>query len=421
MRTGNNYMKKLFAITLFSLMVPSIFGQEVKHYDLNVDVDVLQRKIDVNGTVDVDFQGQDSLTLVLWENTTIQSIIIDNERAVYSFDTAGESPIYYIPDGGKLVLRNIQGKHISLPVYFAYSCDMKHVTGWAKSFTEDWIELGYYTAWYPVHSESRAFTSKITISIDPGYKVSGSGIVKQVGNEWIMTHDWPVFDNVIIASRNLKSKQIGGDDIGLELVYTDFPEGDLDSVSMVCQEIYEFYSHIFGEQENAYLKYVFNPLEGRGGYSRNKFVSIKASGFDDKLKAGMAHEMAHFWWNRAVTTTWEDWLNEAFAEYSMLLYLREKDSEETFSRLITRYKEQTKDSSPIWGIDRGAPEAYNALYFKGSLILVEFEEKLGTEDFEKFLGTLIVNQVRTTADFLNLVETELSKKYRDWFEKMLKT
>lgn len=413
-------MKKLITVTLFSLFVSGIFGQEIKHYELKVNFDILQRKIDVKGTIEIDFQDKENITLALWKNSNIQSIMFDKESADYSFDTICKSPNYYIQNGGKLIIRNIKKKNYAKPIYFAYTCDMKNVTGWAKSFSEDWIELGFYTAWYPVHNESKKFTSIITISIDDDFKVSGSGIVTQDGKNWIITHNWPVFDNVIIAAKDLKSKKIGGNEIGLELVYTKFPEKDLDSVSIICQEIYEFYSSIFGKQENAYLKYVLNPLKGRGGYSRTKFVSIKASGYNQYLKEGLAHEMAHFWWKNAVTTTWEDWLNEAFAEYSMLLYLREKDSEKIFNNLIKQFKEWTKNSLPIWGVDRETPEAYTALYNKGSLILMEFEEKLGADDFYKFLRTLLTNKISTTADFLNLVETELSKENRVWFENKLK-
>ena len=195
-------MKTTIATAIFSLLACAISGQEIIHYDLKADFDVRQKRVAVTGTVDIDFQGQDSIMLVLWKYTDIRNIKVDTEYADYSFDTAGLSPNQYIPDGGKLVIRNIHAQKQSVPVYFSYACDMQQVSGWAKSFTDDWIELGYYTAWYPVHSESRAFTSVITVSMDPGYKVSGSGVVTPDRNEWIIAQSWPVFDNVIIASQD---------------------------------------------------------------------------------------------------------------------------------------------------------------------------------------------------------------------------
>jgi hypothetical protein len=195
----------------------------------------------------------------------------------------------------------------------------------------------------------------------------------------------------------------------------------LKSVSKACQEIYEYYSSQFGPQEHAYLKYVINPLKGGGGYSRTKFVSMKASSFSERFKNGMAHEMAHFWWNKADTSTWEDWLNESFAETSKLLYLRENDNRESFNSLIKQFREKTQKTPPIWGIARDSKEAYAALYKKGPLILLAFEKKLGTEKFYKILKSVLTKNIRNTADFLNLIETEWSKELRIWFENKLKT
>jgi Peptidase family M1 domain len=418
-------MKKIIAVVLFNLFITFTFtfGQVVKHYDLKVTFDVPQRTIDVTGRINLDFQGQDSITFVLWKNTKIEKLLMDNEQVNYSFDRKCKSPNYYIPNGGKLVIKNKKKRDNNKTIHFAYKCDMRNVSGWAKSFSEDWIELGFYTAWYPVHNESKEFLSTIRIVIDDNYKVSGSGIVTRERKDWIIKHEWPVYDNVIIAAKDLKTKKIGGSDIGVEIVYSKFPVKDLNSISIVSQEVFKFYSNIFGKLDNEempYLKFVLNPLKGGGGYSRKNFVSIKASEFNQYLKSGIAHEMAHFWWNNAVMTTWEDWLNEAFAEYSKLLYLREKDSREKFNEQIILFQKWTKNSKPIRGIDRETPEAYTALYNKGSLILMEFEEKLGTENFYKLLRTLLTNKISNTEDFLNLIEKELSKKHRIWFENKLK-
>lgn len=413
-------MKKIFATLHFLLLISIAFAQEVKHYDIKVKFNVPKRILEVAGTVNLHLNNQDSITFALWKNTDIKSITIDGKSVDYSFDTIGKSPIYYIPNGGRLTIKNIEKKE-EVPIHFVYTCDMKNVTGWAKSFSEEWIELGFYTAWYPVHNASKKFTSSLIVSIDKSFIVSGSGIVTRKGEDWEIKHSWPVFDNVIIASKDLKTKEIREDNIALDLVYTAFPEKDLDSVSIKCKEVYEFFSSIFGKPEGSYMKFVINPLEGVGGYGRIKYFSLKAKGFNLYLKKGMAHEMAHFWWHYAETTTWEDWLNEAFAEYSMLLYLREKDNKEEYKKNIEQYKSWTVNSRPIWGVDRDAPEAYDALYNKGSLILLEFENKIGTENFFNFLKTVVNKKISNTSDFLKLVELKLSKEDRDWFENKLKS
>ena len=74
-------MKKLFTITLFSLFVSVIIGQEIKHYDLNVNFNILNKKIDVKGTIEIDFQNQDSIILALWKNSNIDKILVNKESA----------------------------------------------------------------------------------------------------------------------------------------------------------------------------------------------------------------------------------------------------------------------------------------------------------------------------------------------------
>lgn len=414
-------MKKIPAILLFPLLTAAISGQEIKHYDLKVIFNVPQRKMEVIGNIDMDLNNQDNVTYTLWKDTDIKNINIAGGNVDFSFDTVGESPIYYIPNGGKLTVRNIAKSKKTVPIHFSYTCNMENVTGWAKSFSDEWIELGYYTAWYPVHSTSRNFTSCITVSIDRSFIVSGSGIVKRKDTDWMITHSWPVFDNVIIAAKDLKTKEIREDKIALDLVYTTFPEKDLDSLSIKSVEVYEFFSSIFGQPGSSYMKFVINPLKGSGGYARSRYFSLKASTFSQYLTNGIAHEMSHYWWHNAETTTWEDWLNEAFAECSMLLYLREKDSKEEYDKKTEQFKKSAVNSKPIWGIDRDAPEAYDALYTKGSLILLEYEERIGTEEFYNFLKMLSDKKISSTDDFLEFMEHEYSKEHRDWFEVKLKT
>lgn len=413
-------MKTIKTTLFFLILTTTVFGQEIKNYYLNVKFDVPQRKIEVKGTINLDLDKQDSITLTLWKNTDIKSITIAGKSVDFSFDKEGKSPIYYIPNGRKLTIRHITDSEKPVPIHFAYTCNMENVTGWAKSFSDEWIELGYYTAWYPVHKTSKRFTSKIEVSIDRAFKVSGSGIVTKKGNDWIIKHNWPVFDNVIIAAKDLKTKEIRKDKIALDLAYTTFPENDLDSLSVKCEEVYEFFSSVFGQPDGSYLKFVINPLEGVGGYGRSKYFSLKASKFNQYLKNGIAHEMSHFWWHNAEAATWQDWLNEAFAECSMLLYIREKDNKQEYNNNIEQFKKWIVKSKPIWGIDREAPEAYNALYNKGSLILLEFEEKIGPKEFLKFLKIVYNKRISTTADFLSLIELEYSKEYRYWFENKLK-
>lgn len=413
-------MVRIFATLLLAGLAVMVSAQETKHYDLKTAIDVKKRTIDVKGTVTIDFKGKDSVLLVLWRNTDIRSLKLDGKPASYSFDTTCKSPIFYIGNGGALVLRNTAKGKALRTLQVDYTCQFGDLDGWGCTFSDDWIELGFYTAWFPLNNESKHTTSSILISIDEGYEVSGSGMMSKQGKCWKMETTWPTYDNVILASKALKTEQIRKGDVAVDIVYTTFPSKDVDSTAAMCRKAYSYFSSINGKLPKSYLKFVISPFDGGGGYGRSKFFSLRAASLNTYLIGGIAHEMSHFWWHNAETSSWQDWLNEAFAEYSMILFTREVFGVEAFNKLVAEYREQAAKASAIWGIERESGDAYDALYTKGAMILEEFERKIGTPAFYKFLGGVATNKIGNTTDFLNYVENNLSKENRDWFENKLK-
>ncbi|MDR2652722.1 MAG: hypothetical protein LBC68_10500 [Prevotellaceae bacterium] len=395
-------------------------AHEIKSYNLNVKINVKNKTVAVDGFATIDFNNMDDINLVLWGKTKINAIKYNDKSVDFILDTLSKSPIIYIPDGRTLTLINPDKIVETKSIYFNYECDMQNMEGWGRSFTADWIELGYYTAWYPVHDASNKFTSSLQISIDEPYKISGSGIVSQKGNHWEMTHAWDVYDNVIIASKELKSQNLQTDNTTIEVVYTTFPQSDIDSVFVEFKTVLDFYNKLYGQLNESYAKFVLCPTEGGGGYSRINYISIKTNRFSVYLGQGIAHEMAHFWWNNADATTWHDWINEAFAEYSMLLYIKEKSGQSLFDSYIDAYRVNAEQSCPIWNIDRAIPEAYSALYEKGSVLLYDLEQKVGTKPFFEFVRNILSNHVKTTDEFLKITENDLGIDISNWIEAKLK-
>ncbi len=409
------------SVIFFLLVSLHSYAQEIIYHNIDVSIDAGLKKIMVEGRVDVDFQNNDTIEFVIWKNTLIKEISCSGILLEYNFDTLSSSPIMYIPKGRMLTILKKAGISDKQSILFKYDCDMRELKGWANSFSEDWIELNFYCAWYPVNLNSRNFTSILKIHIDDDYSVTGSGIVSKKKDYWEMIQPWSGFDNVIIASKKLKSKILKENDALIQTDYNaiDFPEADADSVIAQCKYVLNLFERSFGKMDSTYLKFVIAPFQ-QGGYSRKNFVCMRSKQFDLNTAKGIAHEIAHFWWNNAVTTTWEDWLNEAFAEYSMLLYIRERMGIEEFQKLLDEYKNRTQNLPPVWGIDRNAQEAYSVLYEKGSIILYEIEKMVGKTAFLNFLKEVSNNKVSKTEDMLNLMEKILSKEIRLELENKLK-
>ncbi len=417
----NSFLKTLIFI-LFMTIFFQLSAQEISSYNLKVQIDVPLKKVFINGLINADFQNKDTLNLVLWKCSSIKEINNKDKNIEFSFDTLSASPIMYIPNGRKLVVVKSGKDNSKQSLYFNYSCDFSSLSGWANSFKENWIELNFYCAWFPVNLGNSNFSSKFSIHVSDGYSITGSGIVSKKKDFWEMRQPWGSFDNVIIASRSLQSKVLEKNSLYIEADYSsdDFSETDSDSVLNECKNVLNLFEGIFGKKDSTYLKFVIAPFN-RGGYSRKNFVCLRTKDFNLYTEKGIAHEIAHFWWHNAPAGTWEDWLNEAFAEYSMMVYIRERKGNVEFQKIVEEYKSNTRDLPPIWGMGRNSPEAYSVLYEKGSLLIYELEEKVGKDIFFSFLKDVVKNKISNTNDFLDLAGKKLSKSVSSWFKDKLKT
>ena len=415
-------MKKYFLVQLMGIFTIVLCGQEVKHFNLDVNINVEQKIVDVKGTLLIDFEYQDSITFYLWRNTTMTNIICDKKEVPYTFDTIKPLPLPFIGNAGKLVVANPKRGNEPQLIKFEYRCDMqRNMVGFGKIFTDEWIEMGYYSAWYPVHEESKNFISEVRVFIDKDVKISGSGLVTKKDSYWHMTQPWESFDILIVASKDLKAKIIEKKNIKVETVYTTFPESDIDSIFEAFKDVLEFFNPRYGNLDGeVYLKFIIDPTEGTGGYGRKNLIRLKVSNFSYYFKLGIAHELSHTWWQKADMKSWEDWLNESFAEYSLLIYLRERISTELYNETLERYRQNSENMPAIWGIERTSDKAYTTLYEKGSLLLIDLENKIGEENMGTFLRLLIDKSIDNTADFLKVLEEFSSQEIRDWFESELK-
>lgn len=118
----------------------------------------------------------------------------------------------------------------------------------------------------------------------------------------------------------------------------------------------------------------------------------------------IAHELAHLWWHHVKNTnSWEDWLNESFAEYSALLALREKFGTDVFQEKINEYSNLSRNLPPIRNLNRGSDNAHAVLYYKGPLLLCKLEALIGKNKFFKLLNIIHLQKVSSTEKFLNII------------------
>ncbi|MCX2781989.1 M1 family metallopeptidase [Microbulbifer thermotolerans] len=162
---------------------------------------------------------------------------------------------------------------------------------------------------------------------------------------------------------------------------------------------------------------------------RLSFITPTVIAGDKSLVALIAHELAHSWSGNLVTNaSWRDlWLNEGFTTYltnriMQLIYGDERYRMEMalgYDDLQADLADRP-DKDEIMAIDlrgRDPDEAFsNIPYEKGSLFLYELEQKVGRENFDRFLLDYFNHfsfQSITTEDFLAYLEKTLLKQYPD--------
>ncbi len=401
-------------------VVEDINAPTVKRYDILLDIDVERKTLAVIVMAQIDFKGRESIDFTLWKNSTINHIRYKKKELTYSFDTNAKSSNTYIRQGAPLRL-SAPKKRGSCSITFDYTCNLDSLDTWMSSIEKDWVQLGYYMAWFPINSDSRDFTARVSVSINKGYTVSGSGIVLRKGDKWVLSQPWGAFDLQIVASPSLKSKKMTSDGHTFEVVYTEFADADADSALVACSEALQFYTRLFKTiPSNEYMKFLVVPRHG-GGISRKNFITYATRRFNEHFKTAIGHELGHFWWNKASTFSWEDWLNEGFAEFSMLWYIKCHFDKHVFDCYLEACRENARHACPIYEVDRDAPEAYDALYNKGALILFDLEQKVGELRFFEFMQGVAEREITSTAALLQYAEKKFGKETREWIENRIKS
>ena len=134
----------------------------------------------------------------------------------------------------------------------------------------------------------------------------------------------------------------------------------------------------------------------------------------------ISHEVAHFWWNKASDGTWEDWLNEGFAEFSTLLFIQKLISDSTYLDEVKNYNEMSKKVAPVWEMDRNGNSASMILYRKAPVALVNFRNTIGDEAFFNLLKSIHQNKINNTAALLKLIEKIISSEAKNNLIDLLK-
>lgn len=390
-------------------------------YDIDVKIDVENHFLfsNVELTYYCNAPCRKELHFYIYKDLQVESVICDRK---FTYEISNQ-----IANWNPFVLESKLIKiNLAEPIHegfmrisFQYKGFLNIVSEYGVNrLSKNWIELGLYTPWFPLAENLDEALFNVKLEIDDEYEVIHS---KREGKYLIIRQPFVSPDCTIIASNSFKSINNKSINPKVNVYYTtDQNETSAYQIVKWVLVILEQYQR-FGVVENPELSLVIAPREDGGGYARTGLIVLTPSDYEDDEDyfIFIAHELAHLWWNRAKTDSWEDWLNESFAEYSALIALREVFGEKTFNAKIQKYIQESKGLPPIKNISRRHEEIHKVLYVKGPVILYRLENFITREKFLNLLYKVYLKKINSTEKFMEELVIIANLEAKKYLEKEL--
>ena len=213
-----------------------------------------------------------------------------------------------------------------------------------------------------------------------------------------------------------------------------------------AKSILQFYERKFGPYPYESLSIIHRIWKESGGHSPASFIvlnqlprieGVRLERIDSPVNLTrwseyyLAHEIAHQWWGQGVT--WDrhhdHWISEGMAQFSTILYLREKYGESAFSNILKKMSRWTEKKAKWGPIIFGSRISHfdffafqSIIYNKSSLVLNMLKDLLGDEVFFRGVKEFFDRnkyQAARTSDFIATLSKislqDLEPFFRAWF------
>ncbi|KPK79523.1 MAG: hypothetical protein AMS27_17940 [Bacteroides sp. SM23_62_1] len=417
----------LMVALLNALSINTLKGNDlINSYDIYLEINPKNQSITAELSLELNQSNLDNDTLLFFLHKELSIISIEpNHDLSFNFLKEEECPYFYMRNARPLKIILKQTNKTKAIIHIKYQGLLKDIAwGTTNMLTNNWIELGNYSAWFPYNPEYGNFSYSIQLVIEDRYNVSGMGKIKKRDGKWEIIQDYPVNDIVIMASRELKSINYLDEQYQIRIDYILAKDEKAKELIEDAKFILQLYNDWFFSKKEKYTIVFVPPFPDRGSYFRKGFIAMlqPVPGLESDITTFklLAHEFAHDWWSGANTNNWEDWLNESFAEYSCLMAIREKYGNEIFNDWINYKTYSSKFAEPVIGHMDNKRTSYSTRYDKGPLALYHLEILLGKEKFIGVLKKINERKITTTDELLNELEKLTSQKDRKLFEDELR-
>jgi len=422
----------------------SMAAYDVRHYDLMVQIEPDERRID----------GQNTVTVDILEAIEVFEINLDDRLEVVSVTSAGLSCAFRHADGTIAVeLREPWevGERHEVTITYGGKPKVALRPPWIDGFV--WSETPSGAPWIGVTGQGDGGDNwwpckdhpsdepdsgmDIALTVPSGLLgLSNGSLIDEVDHgDGTVTTTWRVSYpiNTYLVTVNIApyvkiEEPYHGIDGTLDetLVFWSVPEYEPYARAMWRQmpRILEVLGRRFGEYPFFEDKFAvahapFYGMEHQTVVAYGALFTDNEFGFDDLL----LHEVAHEWWGNKITVSdWADfWIQEGFATYAEALYVLDTLGEGRYLEYMARLRQRIDDLHPVVrGRNLTSNQAYTGnIYFKGAWVLHSLRWLIGEEDLSEVIYHF-ANDERYAYGFVSsedLAELvfEVSGMEIDWF------
>ena len=370
------------------------------HYDIQLIIDPRAHEIEVVGSLELNLSHFDDDTLTFYLDRGMEVISFELNGVDIAIIDTSRSDNRFMPMARKIFIDigTLSKDDKISTLTFSYHGKLSELPEiYANRIGVQWTEMGLYYPWFPYSIDQlRSFTYNLSVEAPDQYEVFGLGSLGKRNGYTEISNSIPTSDIVVCLSEEIKVylSEIGENKI--KIFYHSFDYTMVHDIAESVTMMIGQYNEWFGNKNND-ICLIESRRKIGGGYARTGGVVLSDLDPEDFYKniigyeKYFAHEFAHLWWHTANVNTWEDWINESFAEYSALMIIRKKHGQEVFDGIIERKKKAIDDTPPIWDFDRMGEDhgiVHQVLYNKGPVLLYELEENIGYEEFVKFCTLL---------------------------------
>jgi len=406
-------------------------NMDIRHYTINLDVDILNKSIHGNTIVTLNLsQASDTILLDLVHLLKIDKIYVDKKSVAFEH----KDDLIYIT-GMQFKL----GKH-DVDIRYGGNPPIAVKPPWLGGFTwskdrsgNDWISINVQKEggrlYFPCKDHPSDEPNEgvdLNITIPSGLSVAGPGLLqKTITKKNKTTFYWKTnytISNYCIVF-NIGKYVVAKDSyttINNHIVPIEFyvlEEDTMHAKKLIATKIRDtkILEKYFGEYPWYKEKIGIAEVPNSGMEHQtmitfdNKFKYITIGGQD--YSDNLLHEYAHEWWaNKVTNKDWAHmWIQEGIGTYAEALAHYELGGQEAYNEIIAKHKRSIKYKKPMVGgeeLSEDETYAFNDIYTKGSFFMHSLRYVMGDEIFLATLKKLATDPAYTYDNFVTSTDVE---------------